>query len=120
MIVEVPMDKWLRGQGAGEGKFLNSDGCRCVLGFVLKAHDVPDRALIGRGSILELIGVEVPKLFDTVTGQFHIATRVATEITSVNDNRSTTDDQKIDRLSEMLGPIGYDLVFTKAGSYADV
>lgn len=113
MRVEILSSKWNRGRGPGRGLFFDGHSY-CALGFVLKALGFTDTALLGRGSIAELVrnAVPVPDTFiKTYDDGFQIGSDFSTQVTACNDDDHLTDNERMARLSLFMEPHGYHLEF---------
>src|SRR5690606_27105649 len=86
--------------GFGLTQLLNDDGFMCCLGQFSRQAGVPDYDLIHK-SMPTSLGI------DAFESHVTDCSLLATQAQQINDNKSTTPDEKIEELKELFSEHGY-------------
>lgn len=112
----ISLRRWLRGEGGSGSRLRRAiDSKKCCVGFYALACGVNAKKLTGLCEARELLGetgLELPGMLKNVYGQMD-DTHIAGELYSVNDNRDSTDEEKITAITKLFRRIGVAVKFVK-------
>lgn len=113
MKLIITRSDWGRG-GVEGGFFLSEDKKYCALGFLLKACDIPDEELLGRGALSELptkFVDYVPTSFYENRGGWVTTSKWADRLIAANDSDMITDAEREAELTLYFSIFGVDVTF---------
>lgn len=119
MVFTVSKRKWLRDRTADKrkpkyyiypgGQLLDTDGKMCCLGFCAIQLGAPKTSLLGMGMPYSLKKA-YPVISKLVIGKVE-STQLSIQAADINDDDSTTSDEKITKLTTLFKKFGHEIIF---------